>query len=138
MVANAVNGSLVLLQVRTATGPDVFTTVGGQRGMTVSWARNAIDTSAKDDLDETYIGGRRGSTLSMEGLVIAGNAGRLALISAHETGDGTARIRRGAIGTELARQLDVVITGIEQEFPDDDASTWSVDLQGNGAWTAII
>jgi len=136
-IAGAVNGSTVLLQVRTTTGPDVYVTVGGQQGLSVNRKRNAIETSAKGDGDETYIGGRRGTTLSMEGLVIVSDVGRLALIAAYESADGVARVRRGAIGAEAAKQLDVIITDASEDFPDDEASTWSVELQGNGAWTAV-
>lgn len=136
-MAAGINGSTVLLQVRTATAPDVYTTVGGQRGLSVSRERNAIETSAKDDNDGTYIGGRRNSTVSMEGLVIASEAGRLALVAAHD-GDGKGRIRRGAIGAEVARQCDVIITSIEEDFPDDDASTWTVGLQGTGPWGPVV
>ena len=135
-MAAGINGSTVLLQVRTATGPDVYTTVGGQRGMSVSRDRTAIETSAKDDGDSTFIGGRRGSTVSMEGLVIASDVGRTALITAHES-TGAGRVRRGAIGGEAAKQADVLITSIEEDFPDDEESTWTVELQVTGPWTAV-
>lgn len=135
-MAAGINGSTVLLQVRTATGPDVYTTVGGQRGLSVSRERTAIETSAKDDTDATFLGGRRNSTVSMEGLVLANGAGRSALITAFE-GDGTARVRRGAIGAEAAKQCDVIVVGIDEDFPDDEESTWTVELQVTGAWGAI-
>lgn len=136
-VVGAVNGSLVQLQIRTATGPDVYVTVGGQRGLSIKRNRNTIDTSAKGDADETFIGGRRGSTVSMDAMVVAGDVGRAALIAAHEGTDGVARLRRGAIGTEPARQADCIISKIDENLPDDKESTWSVDLQITGAWTAV-
>jgi len=135
-ITGAVNGSTVVLQVRTTTGPDVYVTVGGQRGLSVARERNAIETSAKGDGDKTFIAGRRGSSLSMDGIVIASDVGRAALIAAHE-GDGVGRLRRGAIGAEAAKQCDIVITGIDEDFPDDEESTWTVEYQVNGAWTAV-
>lgn len=132
----AVNGTTVVLQVRTGTGPDVYTTVGGQRGLSRSRARNILDTSAKEDGDRTKAGGKRDSSLSLDGLVIASDAGRAALVAAHE-GTGAGRIRISAIGAEPAKQADVVIENINEDFPDDDNSTWTVDLQVSGAWTAI-
>lgn len=139
-MAAGVNGSLVLLQVRTATAPDVYTTVGGQRGMSIGKEMTAIDTSAKDNADGTYVGGRRNSTMSMEGLVIASDAGRLALVAAYETNGalaGFVRIRRGAIGAEVAKQAEGIITDLSEDFPDDEESTWSVEIQISGPWGAI-
>lgn len=136
MALNAVNGSTVLLQVRTATGPDVYTTVGGQRGMSITRERSFIGTHAKEDLDATGMGGRRNTSVSMEGLVITGDAGRTALIAAYE-GDGAVRVRRTAIGSEAAKQLVGVITSLDEDFPDDEESTWTLEIQGNGGWTAV-
>lgn len=135
-MAAGINGSTVLLQVRTTTGPDVYVTVGGQRGLSVSRDRTFIETSAKDDADKTGIAGRRGTTVTMEGLVLASETARTALIAAFE-GTGAGRLRRGAIGAEAAKQLDIVITKIDEDFPDDAESTWTIEYQGNGAWTAI-
>lgn len=139
-MAAGINGSLVLLQVRTATAPDAYTTVGGQRGMSVGKEMTAINTSAKDNADGTYVGGRRESTVSMEGLVIASDAGRAALIAAYEANGaaaGAVRLRRGAVGAEAAKQADGIITDLSEDFPDDEESTWTVEIQISGGWTAI-
>lgn len=135
-MATGVNGTTVVLQVRTGTGPDVYTTVGGQRGLSRERTRTIINTSAKEDADATKAGGRRDSSLSLDGMVVAGDAGRAALIAAHE-GTGAGRIRISAIGSEPAKQADVVIETVSEDFPDDAESTYSVDLQVTGAWTAI-
>lgn len=133
----AVDGGTILLSVRTATAPDVYTTVGGQRGAKVSRSRNTLDFSAKGDGDEFHGGGRRSSTVSLDGLVIVNDAARAALIAAYE-GNGAGRIRRGAIGAEAARQADVIITSIDEEFPDDAESTWSVELMVTGPWGPTV
>ena len=137
-MAAGISGSTILLQVRTAVGaPDTYTTVGGKRGLSITRERTFIGTSAKDDIDATGLGGRRTTSLSMEGLVIASDAGRAALIAAYE-GDGAVRVRRTAIGAEAAKQLIGVITSLDEDFPDDEESTWTLEVQGNGGWTAIV
>lgn len=132
----AVNGSLVVLQVRTATGPDVYVTVGGQRGLKLPRNRKSIGTSAKGDDDATSMPGRRDGTIAMDAMIVAGDVGRLALVAAFE-GAGVARVRRAAVGTEAARQCDVVIVKCDETYPDEAESTWSVDLELNGAWGPI-
>lgn len=135
-MAAGINGSTILLQVRTATGPDVYTTVGGQRDLSVSKGRTSINTSDKADGDSTGLAGRRETSITMEGLVIASDVGRAALVAAYE-GDGVVRVRRTAIGAEAAKQLNGYITSLDEDFPDDDVSTWTVEVQGNGGWTAV-
>ncbi len=136
-MATGINGSTILLQVRTALGPDVYTTVGGQRGAKISRERTEIETSAKDDGDATFLGGRRNAMVTLEGLVIASDAGRAALITAFD-GTGAGRVRRTAVAGYTLVQADVIITKIEEDFPDDAESTWTVDLRVTGPWTAAI
>ncbi|HJV09475.1 MAG TPA: phage tail tube protein [Acidimicrobiales bacterium] len=136
MTANAVNGSTVVLQVRTGTGPDVYTTVGGQRGLSRSRTRTILDTSAKEDNDRTKKGGKRDSSLSLDAVVVSSDVGRAALIAAHE-GTGEGRIRVTAIGAEPAKQAEIVIANIDENFPDDEVSDWTVDFEVTGPWTAI-
>jgi predicted secreted protein len=135
-MANAVLGTTVVLQVRSATGPDVYTTIGGQRGLSRERTRNIINTSAKEDTAQTKKGGKRDSSLSFDGVVIASEAGRAALVAAYD-GDGEGRIRVSAIGAEPAKQATFVLETISEDFPDDEESTWSIDLQISGEWTAI-
>lgn len=135
-MATGINGSTIVLSVRTASGPDVYTTVAGQRGLSISRERTFIDTSAKDDTDTAGQGGRRTTSLTMEGLVIANDAGRVALLAAYH-GDGAVRIRRTAVGSETLNQLIGVITTLDEDFPDDAESTWSLEVQGNGGWTIV-
>ncbi|MCA1569749.1 MAG: phage tail protein [Chloroflexi bacterium] len=137
-MAAGVNGSTVLLQFRTGTGPDVYTTVAGQQGMSISRERTMIETSAKEDADATFAAGRRSSTVSLDGLYLAADVTRTS-VEAWFDGSGAVvgRIRRTAIGAEAAKQADVLVSSLEAEFPDDDASTWTAEFQVTGAWTAI-
>ncbi|MCA1572826.1 MAG: phage tail protein, partial [Chloroflexi bacterium] len=56
----------MLLSMRTATGPDVYTTLGSQRGASIEETTGEIDTSSKDSRAATYLPGRYGSTISCE------------------------------------------------------------------------
>lgn len=136
-MAAGINGSVVLLQFRTGTAPDVYTTVAGQRGLSISRERTMIETSAKDDNDATFIGGRRSSTVSLDGLVLASDTSRAAIEAAFDASPTVnGRIRRTAIGAEAARQAEVIISSMELEFPDDEESTWTAEFQVTGPWTA--
>lgn len=136
-MAAGINGSTILLQFRTGTGPDVYTTVAGQTGLSVSRERTMIATSAKEDGDATFAGGRRSSTVSLEGLVLAADVSRTAIRAAFNSSSGEGRIRRTAIGAEAAEQATVLVSSLEEDFPDDDASTWTAELQVTGAWGGI-
>lgn len=131
-----VSGSTVYLEVRTSTGPDVYVLAGGQRGLSLGRDRTVIGTSGKGDGDGFALAGRRGVTITMDGLVIASDAGRTALLVAYE-GDGVGRLRQTAVGAEPARQCSVLITDIEDDFPDDDAATWTVELLRTGPWQVV-
>ena len=130
-----VNGTSVLLQVRTATGPDVYTTLGSQRDMEIEYAADEIDTSSKDSADYTGLPGRRSSSLTCDALWIPSDAAKAALFTAYETG-AMCRIRRSAVGADAARQADCFITSITGSHPDQGASTLSVSLKLSGPWTA--
>lgn len=136
-MSGGINGTTVLLQVRTSTAPDTYVTVGGQRGMSHERERTEIDQSDKADADATFLAGRRSGTFTLEGLVVASDAGRTALIAAFEGATSAARVRRTAVGAEAAKQADVIITGISEDYPDDEESTWTVDLRMTGPWTAV-
>lgn len=136
-MATGINGSTIVLSVRTGTGPDVYTTVGGQRGLKTTRERTYIATHGKEDADGTGTGGRRKTHLTVEGVVVAGDAARAALIAAYESSDGAVRVRRVAVGSETKNQLIGVITKIDEDFPDDDATTYTVEIEGNGGWTVI-
>lgn len=132
-MAAGINGSTVLLQFRTGTGPDVYTTVAGQQGGSVERERTMIATSAKEDADATFAAGRRSGTISLEGLVLASDVSRVAIKAAFNSSAGTGRIRRTAIGAEAAEQYDILVSSLSEDFPDDDASTWSAEFQITGA-----
>lgn len=135
-MAAGINGSTVLLQFRTGTGPDVYTTVAGQQGASIERERTMIATSGKEDADATFAAGRRSSTVSLEGLVLASDVSRVAILAAFNSSTGEGRIRRSAIGAEAATQATVLVSSLSEDFPDDDASTWTAEFQVTGAWGA--
>jgi predicted secreted protein len=130
-------GTTVILQVRTATGPDVYTTIGGQTGLAISFERDAIDSSSKDIVDAEFLAGRRQSTISCPSLFVPNEAARAALKAAYNSTSGSARIRVPAIGAEAGRQADCIITSLSEDHPDNDVSTVAVELQVTGVWTGI-
>lgn len=131
------NGSTVVLQVRTATGPDVYTTIGAQTDLEVSFERDAIEASSKDIMDAEFLAGRRSSTISCPSLFVPNEAARVALKAAYNSTSGAVRIRIPAIGAEAGRQADCVITSLSETHPDNDVSTVAVELQVSGAWGPI-
>lgn len=133
----SVNGSTVILQVRTATGPDVYTTVGKQTGLNITFERDAIDASSKDIMDAEYVAGRRSSTISLPSLFVPNEAARVALRAAYNSISGAVRIRIPAVGAEAGRQADAIVTSLTEDHPDNDVSTVAVELQVTGAWGPI-
>lgn len=133
----ATNGSTVVLQVRTATGPDVYTTIGSQTGLSVGFERDAIDASSKDIMDAEYLAGRRSSTIECPSLFVPNEAARVALRAAYNSVSGEVRIRIPAIGAEAGRQATAIVTSLSEDHPDNDVSTVAVTLQVTGAWGPI-
>lgn len=128
-----INGTSVLLQVRTAVSPDVFTTLGSQRGATIDRTAAEIDTSSKDGIDFTGLPGRRESTVSLDALLVPSDAARTALITAWET-NAMCKIKRTAVGAEVAKSADCFITTLHEEYPDQDSAVFSVNLKISGSW----
>lgn len=130
-----INGTDWLLQVRISTGPDVYQTLGSQRGGSVERSADEIDTSSKDSPHWTGLAGRRSSTLSLEKLYVPSAADKAAIETAWENGT-LLRIRTVALGSEAVKQADCIVTGITGDFPDQDAAVLSLELRVTGQWGA--
>lgn len=128
-----VNGSDWLLQARLSTGPDVYATIGSQRGGSVERSADTVDTSSKDSPHWSGLAGRRSSTLSLEKLYVPTAADQAVIKTAWSAGT-LLRIRTVAFGGEAVEQADCIITGITNDFPDQDAAVMSVELQVSGQW----
>lgn len=121
--------------MRTATGPDVYVTLGAQRGATIEESNNVIDTSSKDSRAFTGLAGRYESSVSLDALYVPSDAAKLAIRDAARNGT-ILRIRVSAIGAEAVEQADCIVETITKEFPDDDAATFALDLTITGTWGA--
>lgn len=116
-----------------------YTLVGLVRSLSVNQSRNAIDTSTKDDGDDSsFIAGRRNVTLSAGGVfdhtedggftilktsLAAANGKVWFLVTSTATGD-----------TEFYGSG--IVTGLNLDFPDEDVSTFAADIQVTGALSA--
>lgn len=128
-----VNGRDLLLSVRTSTGPDVYTTVGGQKNAQVTETSAEIDGSSKDQREFFGTSGRYKCTIKLDMLYIPTDIGRLALRSAIRAGT-PVRVRTTALGGDAVEQLDCIVTQIQRSFPDESESVVNADLVGIGAW----
>lgn len=128
-----INGTSVLLKIRTSTGPTVYTTLGSQRGVTIERTAAEIDTSSKDGADWTGLPGRRESTISLDALYVPSDTAKAALVTAYESG-ALCNVQRTAAGADPARSADCIITTLHEEYPDQDAAVFTVDLKVSGAW----
>lgn len=130
------NGSAVLLLVNTGTDQSpIWTAVGVQTGLTRETTRNLIEVSGKDDDHTKWVYGRRDDTVSLEAVYVPDDAGVQALRQALEQKQ-VIKIRRSEDGTAV-EEADALIKSISEEWPDNDKSTVSVDLQLNSEWTAV-
>lgn len=130
-----INGRDLLLSMRTSTGPDVYTTLGSQRGASIEETTEEIETSSKDSRAATYLTGRYGSSISCDALYIVSDAAKQALRDAMRNGT-TLRVRTTALGAEAVEQAECIVTMINKEFPDQDAAVISCELLVTGTWGA--
>lgn len=133
-MANEVNGADVLVQVRTSTGPDVYTDVGSQRNATFEETTDAIDRSSKASRNAAVLPGRYRTRVTCDALFVTGDAAAAALRTAMRNGT-TVRIQRKKSGAAV-EWADAVVTRFAESFPDQEASTFSAEFVVDGAWTA--
>jgi TP901-1 family phage major tail protein len=128
-----VAGVDVLLKVKDA-GTGTLTVVGGQTGASMSRSASTIDTSDKTTGGwSTSMVGLKSFSISAEGFVSLGNEGQELLETAFENRETVfAEIRLGADADAdgITYTGECVITSLENEFSQDDAVTFSVELQG--------
>lgn len=130
------NGASVLLLVNTGTDESpTYTAVGSQRGMTREETVDEIDTSSKDTGSRRVVGGRYGSTLSLDAVYVPDDTAYLALKTAFRAKELIlVRIEEEDVETEEA---DCLITGMSSDYPDNDVATISVDLTVDGDWSEV-
>lgn len=138
-MANNVAGVDVLLKVKTGTAPGVWTTVGGQKGASLSRSSESIDITSKSSNGwSELLAGNKSWSVDCDGFVALGDAGLEALITAFESKTALdIEIRVGAYTDANGYSYNgkVIITDFPEEYAQDDAVTFSLSLQGASALT---
>lgn len=128
----AIDGAAVLV---LADVGGVYTPVAEQQGLSRESSRNMIETSHKQADHTQWIYGKKDDTLTLDALYVPGDAAMQTLRAA--MGNKTVIvIRRSENGTEI-EQATALISTISDEWPDNDASTVSVEFQLSSSWEAV-
>lgn len=132
----AINGFDVLLLVNTGSdAAPTWTAVGSQRNVTFEETTASIDASSKDQREKRVLPGRYAATVSLDALYVPDDSAFLALQTANRAGE-LIKVRRERADT-AEEEATALITSMTDEHPDQDASTISVDLEIDGAWSAV-
>lgn len=130
MASNKISGIDVLLSA-SADGGTTQNVIGGQSGATLNRSTNVIEVSSKDGAGWTEsIAGMKSWNVECEGFLVKDDAGLDALETAWENGD--------SITVEIAYNGntytgEAILSDFPNEFPQDDAVTFSISLTGSGA-----
>jgi len=118
-----------------------YSLVGLQRNLSFSRSRNAIDTSTKDDGDNsTYIGGRKNQTMTFDCIFDhTEDAGYTKLSDAYESESGLVFFLATSTTTgDTEWHGSGVITDLSPSFPDEDVSTFTASIQISGTLTEAV
>jgi len=128
----AKDGASVLLLVNVGGVP---TAIAEQTGLTATTEREMIEATHKQNDHTKFLYGKRDDTLTLESLYIANDAGMNELRRAYGAKESVI-LRRSDDGVHV-EQAEALITSIEDDWPDNDTSTISVEFQLNEAWTTL-
>lgn len=134
--SKGIDGAAVLVLVNL--GDDVtpnWTPVAEQTNLSTESTRNLIEASSKDSDHTKWIYGKQDDTVSLEALYVPNDAAFKALEDAMKNKE-TVVLRRTENGTDIEEATALVST-ISKEWPDNDASTVSVEFQLDEPWTPI-
>lgn len=126
-----------LLFVNTGTDAvPTWTKVAGQKGGTLTREYDTIDVTSKDNMgwnDEEY--GNASWSIEADGLLVEDDAGFLALEAAFE-GAEYVKVR---FQTQAGNKYEgsAIISDFSVEAPYDDSATYSLTLNGKGAYTKV-
>lgn len=124
-----------LIYVNTGTAElPTYTKVAGQRGGTLNREYETIDVTSKDNSgwsDEEY--GNASWSIEADGLLVEDDAGYLALESAFEGAEYVMVRFETAGGNQY--EGTAIISDFSVEAPYDDTATYSLTLNGKGAYT---
>ncbi len=123
------NGSDVLIYVQIG---GKYVVVGSQRNATVNKNTATYDVSSKDTDDELVEPGRRSSTLDMDAVYVPSDMAYLELDAAYKASSPVyLEIQENLVTTETATAY---IESFTKNFPDQDASTFSMTFHITGGW----
>jgi len=128
------NGKDFLVLVDT-DGAGTFAAVGSQRSAKITETNDVIDTSSKDQRERKVLAGRYQVTVSFDALFVPTDTAFAALKAAMRNGT-SIKIRAQESGTPT-EEMTAIITDMTREFPDQDASTISLEAAVDGAITTL-
>jgi TP901-1 family phage major tail protein len=137
MASNKIAGIDVLLSA-SADGGTTSNVIGGQSGATLNRSTNVIEVSSKDGNGWTEsIAGMKSWSVECEGFMVKDDAGLDALETAWENGNS---ITVEIVYNGNTYSGEAILSDFPNEFPQDDAVTFSISLTGTGALskTAVI
>ena len=127
-----VAGVDVLLKVETSAG--VFTTIGGQKGASLSRSAGTIDTTDKNSQGwAESMAGVKSWSMDCDAFVVLGDVSLNALFTAFEARTAinvTIRIGSDTDVNGYTYSGGAVITDFPEDFPQDDAVTLKLTLMG--------
>lgn len=136
-MANQSRGVDFLIMINTGTEESpTYTKIGGQRGGTLNMETDTIDLTSKDNYGwsfEDY--GIASWNIEGDGIFVENDATHEALIDAFLAKQ--AIIVRWKFPSGKAYEGSTIITEFPIEAPYDDVATYSVTLQGQGAFEEI-
>lgn len=131
--AKTVAGKDILLCVFDSTGADLMA-VAGQRGLTINRSADSIEVNAKDSGGwKSKIVGLKEWSIDNDGLFVADDNSHKALGAAFEGGN---PVCVKVVNIKASKSLFgglAYISSYPIEAPYDDAMTYTITLDGNGA-----
>lgn len=132
--AQKIAGKDILLAIFDKTGLDLLA-IAGQQGLTINRSADSIEVTSKDTVGgwKSKMAGMKEWSIDNDGLYVANHASHKALSEAFDSGDLVClkvinqKEKKGMFGG-LA-----ILTDYSLEAPYDDAMTYSISLEGNGA-----
>jgi len=133
-------GQAILVQV-SGDGGTTYTTLGGQRGATISESNDEIDLSSKDAREWVGIAGRYSSTVSCEHLYVSPLGTEQAILLTAIRAGTTVKLKRmetpttGGVAVSKG-SATAIVTSWELDAPDQAEAVVSAEFKVSGAWAA--
>ena len=132
----SIDGSDVLLMVDVGTDTESdFVAVAAQQDLTISESRDIREVTSKLDDHKKKEYGEMDTTASLESLFVVDDSGEELLRSAvQDATKVTIRIQESDVEIE---EGTVLVSSLERNFPRNDNSTFSAELEFDGPLTTV-